>query len=139
MAFGREWVAQRGIRIGIHVRRTDQLTEAHGGSDPGVEYFERALAMLPFPHQAVVCTDDVAWVRSHRVFDNMHLRDSSDPAHEDMAILAACHHMIMSIGTFGWWAAYLRATEGQTIYYATPFKRPMNYQDHFPAHWTPLS
>ena len=58
-----------------------------------------------------------------------------------MAILAACKHMVMSIGTFGWWAAYLREPGGYTFYYPTPLARPyiINYDDHFPAHWTPVS
>ena len=55
-----------------------------------------------------------------------------------MAILSSCKHMIMSLGTFGWWAAYLRMFEGETFYYATPFERSLNYYEHFPTHWTPV-
>jgi len=32
-----------------------------------------------------------------------------DDAAEDMALLAACDHIILSLGTFGWWAAWLGA------------------------------
>ncbi len=34
------------------------------------------------PMAAVVCTDDVAWVRAQPVFDGMHIRNGTDPAHE---------------------------------------------------------
>jgi hypothetical protein len=46
--------------------------------------------------------------------------------------------MVMSIGTFGWWAAYLRGGV-LTFYYATPFIRPLNYSDHFLPNWVSIS
>jgi hypothetical protein len=70
-AFAREWVSERGIRVGIHVRRGDQLTPQHGGKDPGVGYFAEALQRLPVKGPAVVCTDDVAWVKAQSLFDGM--------------------------------------------------------------------
>ena len=72
-----KWVADRQIQIGIHIRRTDQLTEAHGAKDPGVGYFKEALRRLGNAGPAVVCTDDVAWVRSQPLFEGMHIRDGS--------------------------------------------------------------
>lgn len=142
-AFGQEWVAQRGIQVGIHVRRTDQLHPGRGVKDPGVGYYETVLAMLRKTLggnvTAVVCTDDVQWVRAQRVFDGMHIRDGTDPPFVDMGILAACRHMVMSIGTFGWWAAYLRPEIGETFYYAEPFGRDMRYDDHFLTYWTAVS
>lgn len=136
--FGQEWVEKRNIKIGIHVRRTDQLTEAHGGKDPGSGYYMKALAVLRRPDLiAVVCTDDVDWVKAQPVFDGMFICNGT--TEEDMAILAACEHMIMSIGTFGWWAAFLRSFEGETFYYATPFLRNLKYYEHFPAHWKSIS
>ena len=88
-AFGRRWVAERGVGLGIHVRRTDQLTEDHGGKDPGVGYFEAALRLLrsrtgaALP-AAVVCTDDVPWVRAQAVFDGMHVRNGAQEAAEEV-------------------------------------------------------
>ena len=140
---GREWVSIRNINVGIHIRRTDQLSLSHGGQDPGVWYFETALAMLRSIIDkeiiAVVCTDDVEWVKHHVVFNGMHIRDGTDPPQDDMGILAACEHAIISIGTFGWWAAYLRNGAGETFYYATPFAHKMDYYEHFPTYWTPIS
>ena len=138
-AWGRAWVAARGLTVGIHVRRTDQLTAAHGGRAPNISYFARALSLLlPRKAEVVVCTDDPAWVKAQPLFDGMTLRAGA-PAEEDLAILAACRHLIMSIGTFGWWAAYLRSFDGETFYYAEPFVRRLDYREHFPSHWTPLT
>jgi galactoside 2-L-fucosyltransferase 1/2 len=142
-AYGKEWVRTRSIQVGIHVRRTDQLTAAHGGRDPGVGYFRTALDklknILGGTFNAVVCTDDVDWIRHQSIFNGMNIRDGSDPAGEDMAILSACKHVIMSIGTFGWWASYLRDDFGETFYYATPFEGDRDYSEHFPSHWTGIT
>lgn len=143
--FGREWIKKHGIDLGIHVRRTDQLTKVHGGNDPGADYFKTALAILrqrvSGPLKAVVCTDDTSWVLAQSVFDGMLIRNgtSEKDAIQDLAILASTRHMIMSIGTFGWWGAYMRANDGETFYYAKPFLRSLDYFDHFPGFWTPVS
>lgn len=135
--FGRDFVAARGIRVGIHVRRTDQLTPSHGGKDPGARYFAAALRRLPIQGPVVVCTDDAAWVKAQPVFAGMLIRDGTDDAGEDMAILAACEHLVLSIGTFGWWAAFLKEERsGMVVYYGSPFVRALDYSQHFLTHWT---
>ena len=140
-AFGKEWVKTRNVLVGIHVSRTDQ----HRGKDPDVGYFTTALArlknILGESFTAVVCTDDVQWVRQQSVFDGMYVRDGSlsDSAGADMAILAACKHMIMSMGAFGWWASYMRVNFGETFYYATPSRIGLDYSEHFPSHWTGIT
>ena len=135
----------RGITVNIHVRRSDQLTDAHGGKDPGVNYFETVLGILGDAAgaaiTAVVCTDDAAWIRQQAVFDVMHIRDASSvsAAHEHLSILASCQHLIISIGTFGWWAAYMHMElAGRTFYYATPFKRELDYKEHFLPLWATI-
>lgn len=142
-AWANEWVLQHNVVAGIHVRRTDMLENL--GNDPTVAYFREALALMRAavgPIDAkniVVCTDDIEWVHENgAVFGGMIVRSST--AHEDMAVLAACQHLILSIGTFGWWAAYLRTSPGHTFYYAEPLRKPPSpYNEHFPASWTPLA
>lgn len=139
-----DWVHSNNITTGIHVRRTDMLENL--GNDPTIAYFIEALSQLRDeigPIQGrnfVVCTDDPEWVYTHgNVFGGMHLRTETDSS-EDLAILAACQHLIISIGTFGWWAAYLRASPGYTYYYAKPLRLPpFSYTDFFPDSWIPIS
>jgi galactoside 2-L-fucosyltransferase 1/2 len=143
-ASANEWVRGNNITVGMHVRRTDMLENL--GNDPTIAYFKEALARMRDalgPIQAkniVVCTDDPAWVHTQvEVFGGMIVRTGTDYV-EDMAVLAACQHLILSIGTFGWWAAYLRASPGHTYYYAEPLRKPPSaYAEHFPATWTPIS
>jgi len=60
----------------------------------------------------------------------------------DMAILTMCQHTIITVGTFGWWAAWL--TNGTTVYYKDwPHRGSLlaaanSHADYFPPHWIPL-
>jgi hypothetical protein len=60
-------------------------------------------------------------------------------AAEDMALLAACPHVIASIGTFGWWGMRLKTRPGESFDYADqwdftvdPHRREaFGAEDHF--------
>ena len=65
----------------------------------------------------------------------------------DMAILAGCDHMIMTVGTFGWWAAYLGADArgGEVVHYDSEFvmEHPINKgnvvsKDYYPERWVAM-
>jgi hypothetical protein len=75
----------------------------------------------------------------------------------DFAILAGCDHMIMSIGTFGWWIAWLGAHQrgGDVLYFANYFNfdndsiqqevelrrstiHLLGFQLEIPKNWAPL-
>jgi len=51
---------------------------------------------------------------------------------EDMAMLAACDHIILSLGTFGWWAAWLGAgaRQGTVMYYEDSIVREVWLHEH---------
>jgi hypothetical protein len=136
-----EWVRDHGIIAGIHVRRTDMLENL--GNDPTTAYFTKALSQMReavgqiHAKNIVVCTDDPEWVHANEIFNGMDVQVNTD--YEDMALLAACKHLILSIGSFGWWSAYMRASPGLTFYYAEPLRNPpSSYKEHFPASWTPI-
>ncbi|XP_006897389.1 PREDICTED: galactoside 2-alpha-L-fucosyltransferase 2-like [Elephantulus edwardii] len=110
--------------VGVHVRRGDYLRvmpQVWRGvlADPG--YLQRALDWFRARHRDcvfVVTSDDMAWCRRHInaslgdvVFAGKGLQGS--PA-RDFALLTQCNHTIMTIGTFGFWAAYLAG--GDTVY-----------------------
>ena len=98
----------------------------------------------------MVTTDDADWVRSKRVFDGMVLSQGLSPA-EDMSInaacrcpapvlderpvlTAACRHMIMSLGTFGWWGAFLNGQAGFIIYWIVPFNWDAAFENNAAGH-----
>jgi len=58
-------------------------------------------------------------------------------------VLSSCDHVIVSAGSFGWWAAWL--ANGTTIYYdkwprnGTTLSAVFDREDYYPPHWVPIS
>jgi len=140
------------VRVGIHARRGDVLNAdkiKFGYTTPDELYFARAMRYFIdrfYRVQFIVFSIDIDWCRKnlaefavklrHRVnvtFVTPHSRG------EDFAILASCEHVIMSTGTYGWWAAWL--AHGITIYYAdwpkngSALASKFRRDDFFPPTW----
>jgi galactoside 2-L-fucosyltransferase 1/2 len=143
----RRWVNQRGITAAIHIRRGDKVYDL-GNVVPPLHYFQLAISRLHslFPEQSqrfVVSSDDPGWVRASPLFAGMQVLSSEDPSF-DMAVISECQHKILSIGTFGWWGAFLNDKgDNQTsaVIYPLPQMEFMkawgfNNSDYFPPHWT---
>ena len=61
---------------------------------------------------------------------------------EDFVLMQSCDHKIMTVGTFGWWAAWMTSQRGgDVMYYRHPFQVEssmyQNFDRHsrFPGHW----
>jgi len=150
------------LRVGIHVRAGDILTQFHlayGFTVPGPSYFIKAAdyltANVTAPVQYVVATDNPTWTGTHVVpvleatFRNRSTPTSvvysnGNSAAFDMALLGACDALILSTGSYGWWAAWLARNNTKTVYYRY-WPRPgsvifpmFTHQDYFPPNWIGL-
>ena len=150
------------VRIGIHVRSGDLLDSrklAFGYTIPSRRYFRRAIAFFLWRYgktaatnvQFVVTSDNVDWVRTHLRLDqiiagygrsvNLVYSTSAD-AGFDLALLSACDDVIMSTGTYGWWAGWLAA--GTTVYHrgwprrGSALHAAFSRTDFFPPRWIAL-
>jgi len=163
-----DWSRQNFVRVAIHVRRGDVLNKAfseHGFSVPNSSYFLRAMDYFTSKYervQFIAVSSDTNWMKKHIVYRQTEnktalfqiINNSSSirqvnvayavnhTAGQDMAIMTSCDHVIMSTGTFGWWAAWL--ANGTTIYYR---KWPKNGSklfklfsrvDFYPPEWIPM-
>jgi len=114
------------VFVGIHVRRGDLLDGYNvkaGYTVADASYFSRAMQYFGKKFDRVVfvvCSDDMAWSTSNVrsglpnaavVFSQF----SSLSPEFDLALLAHCNHTIMTVGSFGWWAAWLAG--GETVYF----------------------
>ena len=137
--------------VGIHVRRGDHV---HSGYMvlPPENYFLNVLSYFRTKYsnaQFVVASDDPTWCSKQSFFvadDVRVVTETHEPA-IDMAILVGCDHMVMTVGTFGWWAAYLGADAkgGEVVYYDSQFKmvHPTNkgnvvLEDYYPEGWVAM-
>lgn len=147
------------LRIGIHVRRNDMLafSSIHKGyTVPSADYVHRAMDYLeqrlgnstdlrPLPLIYIVVSDDMAWCKSNLVSKKYSIEFSHayNQATVDLAIMASCNHTIFTVGSFGWWAAYLAG--GISVYYKD-FPAPgseiaavFRAEDYFCPEWIGLS
>lgn len=133
-----KWVKEQRVMVGLHIRRTDFVgLNFMGGSAP-LGYYEKVVKYLMIkydlkPQQFVVCSDDMAWVEAQAIFAGMHKYHES-PA-QDMAMIAACQHVVFGVGSYGWWCAYWRdvRTMGET--WAYDGEMDFDRSDYFPPHW----
>ena len=106
-----QWMLERNLTSAIHVRRGD-----YSSMTAPLHFYKRNIL---HHHRAVVVTDDPAWVRLHpSVFGNCCcvLSEDHDPGF-DMALLAAATDtVVIGIGTFAWWGAYLSKAK-RVVYY----------------------
>ena len=134
--------------VGIHVRRGDLIQMGYIHEAPTAN-FANAMRLLGGDNAFfVVVSDDIMWCTQQSVFtpNNVKILERGS-APVDMAVLAACDDIIMSIGTFGWWAAYLGAGRrgGHVTYYANEFnmahattKGNVVADDYYPRNWWPV-
>jgi len=97
-----------------------------------------------------VTTDSPDWTKKHIALETVfHYRSNTSVVYSeghsigfDMALLASCDALIMSTGSYGWWAAWLGNIT--TVYYRY-WPRPGSYvsrrcvrEDYFPPQWIGL-
>jgi len=162
-----DWAPGSFNRVGLHVRRGDFLDRhwvEYGLTvvdrrfvNHAVDYFTSKFGQV----QLVVASDDPRWIGdvlrekfaqastrstprffsmiSHSVAVTLSLSQSPGV---DLALLVACDAMIVSTGSFGWWAAWL--VNRTTVYYdrwsrvGSRFSREFDRRRYFPPHWIPL-
>jgi len=161
------WAPRSYTRVGLHVRRGDFLDRhwvEYGLTvvdrrfvNHAVDYFTSKFVRV----QLVVASDEPRWigdvlrekftqasVRSTSRFVSMNTQSvtvtiswGQSPG-VDLALLAACDVMIVSTGSFGWWAAWL--VNRTTVYYdrwsrvGSRFSQEFDRRRYFPPHWIPL-
>ena len=91
----------------------------------------------------IVATNDKVWAEEMFSTKDTTVLSHSKSATEDLAILAACDGVIMSLGTFGWWGGWL--CRGPVVYYSNEFnmshevnKGNVRKSDYYPADWIPM-
>lgn len=125
----RNWAGSRSelttlFVIGVHIRREDLLKQGkvdYGYQTATPEYFNKSMGYFRKKYSNVVflvyttrTPDDLQWREEHVVGNDVILMNMSAPE-VDLCSLSKCNHTIMTVGSFGWWAAWL--ANGTTIYY----------------------
>ncbi|KAL3883446.1 hypothetical protein ACJMK2_029707 [Sinanodonta woodiana] len=139
--------------IGIHVRMGD-IFEDPRYHQIGMEfappgYIRKAMGYYMANYSNllfIVCSDSI--IKAKVTIDSFklnvtiqYIEGKREPI-DDLAILAHCEHVIQTVGTFGWWAAYLSG--GTSLYYKFPgrqgslVEKRYNSYDYFYPQWIGL-
>ncbi|KAK3585722.1 hypothetical protein CHS0354_020290 [Potamilus streckersoni] len=139
--------------IGIHVRLGDIFIDSRyrrkgiefappGYINKSMRYYIARYRRILF----IVCSDTIveakATIDSFNLNVTIHYMKGKREPIEDLCILALCEHVIQTVGTFGWWAAYL--SRGTSLYYKFPgrqssvVEKRLNSYDYFYPEWTGL-
>ncbi|CAC5409100.1 FUT1_2 [Mytilus coruscus] len=141
--------------VGVHIRRGDYLRPDNkelGYNVAPMSYIEKALALFrkKFIHCVFLvftCTspnkNDKKWLEKNVKGPDV-IKVGTNERDVDMCALSQCNHTIITVGTFGWWAAWL--SNGTTVYYKNVavqnsklrqyFSKDM--LDFFPSQWIGL-
>ncbi|KAI0222672.1 Galactoside 2-alpha-L-fucosyltransferase 1, partial [Lamellibrachia satsuma] len=134
--------------VGVHIRRGDRTTArlSRYYRVAGKSYIVKAMNDFRRNYTRVhfvVCSDDIPWCKEH-LGRQKNVSFSEGKTHIiDFAILSLCNHTLTTVGTFGWWAAWLAG--GTTTYYANPAKKltsvykGLTNADHYLPKWIPMS
>lgn len=145
-------ITQEVSFVGVHIRRGDvnsKLARNQGFLPAPKSYIKRAMEYFKSHLRYVVfvmSSDDPGWclkefwneIQRKEVFMSPGLRD-----YEDLCLLSHCNHSIMTVGSFGWWTAWLAG--GDVVYYkdwprvGSQVASHIKPEDYFPPYWIPLS
>ena len=133
--------------VAIHVRRGD-IALARGVYQVGsLTYLQRAMDYFRGRYtevQFVVCSDTAFWSEGKLRGDDIHTRMSTRHWALDMALLVLADHVILTVGSFGWWGAWLGRGQREVIYYDQPFRQDsvkaaeFRAADFYPSSWKPM-
>lgn len=140
-----KWITRsQFVQVGIHVRRGDFLRQRNvkmGFTVAPKEYFSHAMDFFNQRYgnvQYFVASDDLSWCKVNLNATNIIFSSLKTPA-EDLAALVHVDHIIISTGTFSWWAGFLN--HGTVIYYkqypkpGSHFDQGFNSSRYFPPQW----
>ncbi|VDO22308.1 unnamed protein product [Haemonchus placei] len=140
--------------IGVHVRRgmdismnTRNLRHGHQAATP--DYYRKAMEMASKGKENaifVICSDNPVWSKRNLPKYDKGMIFACPGVHRevDMAILLHCDALILSPGTFSWWAGFLNTKSEKTIYYdgwprpGSDLMKMVNKTELYPSSWVPL-
>ncbi|MBL8818005.1 MAG: alpha-1,2-fucosyltransferase [Planctomyces sp.] len=129
--------------VALHVRRGDYVSNPKARSiyaECPMDYYRRAMDMMPSKSPVVVFSDDPEWARSNLpgvrslIFPNS---NSENSALSDLWLMSQAWHHIIANSTFSWWGAWLAGEEkGLTVAPRKWFNDPaVRDSDLFPPTW----
>lgn len=115
----------------VHIRRGDYLDEKWKAMQVcDYNYYKTAIEQAkselynPVFYIFSNCHDDIEWIKGNYRFDEkVKYVDLSNPDFEELRLMMACKHYIISNSTFSWWAALLSTSEKKIVWCPSMWRR----------------
>ena len=106
-----------GETVSVSIRRGDYLRQRTlRRYDLELDYYQRALDLLPPAANVLVFSDDIDWCKDNLYFDRPTDYVVGGSALADMYLISRCTHHVICNSTFAWWGAWLDdKSEGLTV------------------------
>lgn len=96
--------------IGLHVRRSwINLKIDHIHPVQSMDYYNKAIAMLPEDKKIIIASDDLDWCKENFKGERFVFLDEKD--YIIMYVMAKMKYLIIANSTFSWWWAWLSEAE----------------------------
>lgn len=93
--------------IALHIRRGDYLSYPHHPVQP-IEYFDRALQLMPSELPVMVFSDGISWCKEQEFFkNNRFIFSENNNTGVDLCLQSLCSRHIISNSSFSWWGSWL--------------------------------
>jgi hypothetical protein len=93
--------------ISLHIRRGDYVTNPNHPVQP-LEYYQKALELLPNNLPVLIFSDDCKWCSSQELFDDDRFMISENSSVDaDLCMMSMCDYHIIANSSFSWWGAWL--------------------------------
>ena len=137
--------------VGVHIRRGDFLQfDLFGLTVVDAEYLQRAFEYFTMRYtriKFIIATKNWTWTSTNLptgldTSTTQVIHTGNNTAGVDLAILSLCDAVVVSTGSFEWWAAWLANTA--TFYYnnwprpGSQLARTQDKAGYFPPHWIPF-
>jgi galactoside 2-L-fucosyltransferase 1/2 len=134
--------------VGFHVRRTDMLLHTDSHIMVPDSFYARAISHFQekfgTDYVVLVISDDMEWCRTQPFFKQprVFMADEFTETVESLALMAQCEHHVVTIGTFGWWGAWLGTKAHSITLYHNEFVmthpnrvNSVKLDDYYPPRW----
>ena len=132
------------VIVGVHIRRGDVVKYArYGFKAAPKEYLEIAMDYYRTKYPGamfLILSNDFQWCKKEIKGKDIKYADGPGSNFAvDLALFTLCNHSIITVGTYGWWGAWL--TGGETVYYkkwpieGTGLSKMIKHQDYFYKGW----
>ena len=111
--------------VAVHIRRGDYVSDSKTNAFHGtctIQYYQsavREIARLTSIEPTVfLFSDDLDWATRSLDFGLLTVpvrNNDRDTAFEDLRLMSACDHQVISNSTFSWWAAWLNPSPNKIV------------------------